>query len=795
MESKKKVFRVSSFLMICLFIVITAHILSSREVPAAPSTSQPAPTSDKGWPRQIANGGTTFEIYQPQLEKWEENRLSARAAVAIGTPGSDQKKYGVVWVSARTEVDKVNRQVTLDALKIDKASFPSTPEKNQEYGSLIEKHYTGRSLIISLDRLETGLAYSDAAGKSKGVAVKNDPPHVFYSATPAILILIDGQPAPQPFPDTKLQRVINTRALIMSDPEKKKYYLHLYDGWMEANVVTGPWKYAGKTSKDMKKAEDWAASSRLVDLMRTNETKAAPSLKVVAEKNTIPNLLVSLEPAELIQSKGELKLQSIEGTQLLYATNTENHIFIFSPTNDYYVLLSGRWFHSPKMEGPWAYAAASQLPEDFKKIPEEHSQACVLTSIPGTPQAKEALIANSIPQTAVIKRSEAKLNVQYDGAPQFRPIEGSSLEYAANSPTPVVKVNEGAYYAVQNGVWFTAAASRGPWEVTGTVPAEIYSIPPSCPIHYVTYVKVYNSTAETVDVGYTPGYYGTVVSNDEVVVYGTGYYYSPYVGTVWYGAPYTYGCGVAFGWSTGSGWSVSYAVGYGYPMYYPWWGPVGWGYMYAPYPYYPMGYWGGAAYTNVYGHWGNTAFSRTNAAWANPYTGNVGSAGRGAAYNSATGSFAAGRAGHNTNVYTGNTVAGAQGIRYNANTGVVAGGAVVGAGNAYTGEGAVAGRGFAYDTDTGNAIAAGKNNVFASKDGEIYRYDKETGNVSQRNPQGEWADKGSLNSAGAMSNKDFDSLRGQVQGRSMGEHRSGAYNSYRGGGGGVNRGGGGGRRR
>jgi len=51
----------------------------------------------------------------------------------------------------------------------------------------------------------------------------------------------------------------------------------------------------------------------------------------------------------------------------------------------------------------------------------------------------------------------------------------------------------------------------------------------------VTYVKVYNSTPEVVYVGYTPGYYGTVVSaNTTTVVYGTGWYYPPYIGSgVW----------------------------------------------------------------------------------------------------------------------------------------------------------------------------------------------------------------------------------------------------------------------
>ena len=64
-----------------------------------------------------------------------------------------------------------------------------------------------------------------------------------------------------------------------------------------------------------------------------------------------------------------------------------------------------------------------QLPGDFTRIPPESPKGHVLASIPGTEQAREAVIANQIPQTATVRRSEAKLDVKYDGPPQFQPIE------------------------------------------------------------------------------------------------------------------------------------------------------------------------------------------------------------------------------------------------------------------------------------------------------------------------------------------------------------------------------------
>jgi hypothetical protein len=97
----------------------------------------------------------------------------------------------------------------------------------------------------------------------------------------------------------------------------------------------------------------------------------------------------------------------------------------------------------------------------------------------------------------------------------------------------------------------------GPWVVATSVPAVICSIPPGSPVHYVTYVRVYDWTAQVVYVGYTPGYFGTYV-----VVYGTGYSYSPWVGTVWYGAPVTYGVAAALTYTPWIGWAVGFGFGW-----------------------------------------------------------------------------------------------------------------------------------------------------------------------------------------------------------------------------------------
>src|SRR5262249_37157953 len=252
-------------------------------------------------------------------------------------------------------------------------------------------------------------------------------------------------------------------------------------------------------------------------------------------------IYVSTVPADLIETNGPPTWSPIAGTELLYATNTQARLFMALKTQTTYVLVSGRWFSAPSIQGPWAYVPGKKLPADFAKIPEHEPPGKVLAWVPGTPRAAEAVIANGIPQTATVKRSEAHFTATYDGPPQWKPVTGTSLTYAVNSPAPIIRVTPASYYALYNGVWFMGPAPTGPWVVAAAVPAVIYTIPVSSPLHYVTYVRVYSATPEVVYVGYTPGYLGTVVTPEGVVVYGTGVAYTPWVGTVWYPPPPTYG--------------------------------------------------------------------------------------------------------------------------------------------------------------------------------------------------------------------------------------------------------------
>jgi hypothetical protein len=186
--------------------------------------------------------------------------------------------------------------------------------------------------------------------------------------------------------------------------------------------------------------------------------------------------------------------------------------------------------------------------------------------------------------------------VTYDGSPQFTPITGTGLSYARNAPLPVIQVDPTYYMALQDGVWFVSSSPARTWLVATSVPPVIYTIPPTAPLYYVTHVYVYGSTPQVVYTGYTPGYYGMVVTPSNLVVYGTGYVYPAWAGTVWYPLPATYG---AYAAGYGAGVFTGFAFGMAFGAIaasapWGWHGGCCWG-----------GWHGGYANVNIYTRYGN----------------------------------------------------------------------------------------------------------------------------------------------------------------------------------------------
>lgn len=544
------------------------------------------------WPLSVPAQNSTIIIYQPQPESYADGHVTARAAVALQERGKDPV-YGAIWIKGFLEVDRDTRMGTLSQVEVTDVKSPGLTDSTRikQFKDFLSAEVPKYTQPISIDRL---LASLEANNGSKP-DLKNSPPRIIYAETATTLVLIDGEPILKPVEGSVYDHVVNTPFLIAATKDHATYFLGGVGLWYTASSVKGPWTVTANVPKD------------LVGLVKQDEGEGQQAPGDDNGKPVVPQIVVSTVPAELLQTNGAADLKPVQGTQLLYVTNTDNDIFMDIASQQFYALLSGRWFAAPKL-GPdgWKYIDAERLPTDFAKIPEGSPKDGVLASVPGTAAARESVLDASIPQTAKVQRT-ATTTITYDGEPKWRLIEGTQVYEAENASTSVLYIRK-RFYACDNAVWYESDDSMGPWAVCTKVPPEVKDIPPSSPNYNVKYVQVYDSTPEVVYVGYTPGYTGCYVYGP-TVVYGTGYYYTPWYGTVYYPPPVTYGFNMHYnpwtGWSMGmtvsNGWMTVH-VG-GYPG--GWWGPP----MYRP-PYYrPPYHYGGGGY---YGRGGNNTINIDN---------------------------------------------------------------------------------------------------------------------------------------------------------------------------------------
>jgi hypothetical protein len=456
-------------------------------------------------------------------------------------------------------------------------------------------------------------------------------------------------------------------------------------------------------------------------------------------------------------------------------------VFRVGTTGPVYYLVTGRWFSAPDFTGPWTFATPT-LPEEFKRIPQEHERSRVLASIPGTEQAAEAVLLAQVPQTARVSKSQLQPEaVAYQGNPQFQVIDTTSVQRAINTDKDVLLV-DGTYYYCYQGVWFSGTSANGPWKVTSTIPAAIYTIPASSPSHHVTYVTVEDDDDDDdwVTFAAVAGYTGLMVGWG-CAVWGSGWYYPPY-------------------------------IGYGgfYPVYYPhfptygysaWYNPWTGGYGRSAVAYGPYGGIGaGARYNPRTG-----TYARGAAAWG-PY----GARGYAEAYNPRTGAFGSTRQG--SNVY------GSWGSSYvqrgddwaqtnrvtNRRTGTTTRVTRTDDGAAVSRRNPGQGGGFVAAGEGGNVYAGRDGNVYRNDGGSWQKYENGSwGNVDrpQASPQardrasqagagtrpvdsstyGQLERDRASRASGSQRTSDYGSVRSSGSTRSMGSYRGGGFS--RGGGG------------
>jgi hypothetical protein len=753
-----------------------------------------AQSADPGWPRVFIKGKQQLTVYQPQVDYWAGyTNLHYRCAIAVKGV-SKEEKFGVAEVDALTVADHVNRVVAIVPLKREFRFASVPPDELARLQQAVETlNPSGQVTTLSLDRV---IAYLNPATQpvQAAVDVNLDPPKIFASTTPAILVMFMGEPQFKPVETnrTDLLFALNTNWDVLYDTASRQYFLLYGEGWLTApDPVKGPWvptRNLPVSIYSLPANENWAEARKRLP---GQPPKVAPTV------------FATTEPAEMILTDGPPTYAPVSGTRLLRISNTDSVLFLHTGDGKIYFLVAGRWFRGGSIAGPWT-AASKDLPPDFAQIPDSDPMAFVKASVPGTREAQDAVLLASIPSTTSVTITQVTDNVTYSGAPQFVTIPSTAVQYAVNTPNQVFLVS-GAYYWCYGGAWLMATTPNGPWTYCTTVPAAIYTIPPSNPNYNVTYVVVQSSSPTTVVYSQTSGYSGQYVAANGVLMFGMGmlvgaaiadhhdhYYYPP-------PCHYSYGCGAVYHHGSG-GYYASAHVSYG--------------------PY------GGAGRTASYNPYTGT-YARSSYAYG-PY----GSAARGAAYNPYTGTSAAGRTvstpygtarqGAAYNPYTGARAAGGsvqtgygsagRAAGYNPTTGQGAAGRY--ASGAYGSAGAIRtteGSGMAaWDTKYGQG-AVGKSqsgDYYAAKDGTVYKKDSDGGwssnsgngweSASSPQPKASSYSSGSSRSASAQTSatsatrtgaspstsassswsQNKSSMESQAQARSWGNQQSQRASSY-----------------
>ena len=371
--------------LFCL-LAVAAIGTALAQAPAAPAAGQVAPAQVTGdrWPKTADLEGATYTVYQPQLDSWDTYNLVGHVAVSVLPPGNQAPVYGVLRLTAKTNVDRLARTVYFTDTTVQSAVFPAAPSWAESYQRAFQALFVKGPFTVALDRMEAALAVLNAQHQAKSVPVQNPVPQFVFSTTPAVLVTIDGDPAWRPVAGTPYERVLNARPLLLRDMSGSIYF-HLFDGFLKAPGLAGPWTAAGTVPADLAKAAAELGASGAVDLMEgppDEKTGKKPSLASGA-----PGVIVVTKPTELVVTDGAPDWVGLDGTSLLYVRNTDANVFADMTTSRNYVLVSGRWFASNGLNGPWAYVAPKDLPPGFKEIPDDSPKENVKASLPGTTQA------------------------------------------------------------------------------------------------------------------------------------------------------------------------------------------------------------------------------------------------------------------------------------------------------------------------------------------------------------------------------------------------------------------------
>jgi len=284
--------------------------------------------ADPGWPRRYSDGTAELVVYNPQVDGWAGFKaLKGRCAFALRPEASRDPVYGSFRFEGETLVDADFKVVLLTNVHAFDMRFPGQPGGvSPHLTELTLRLLPSNALVVSLDRI---LAYVKASEvPRKEARVLTEPPPIFVSMQPAVLVILDGEPVMLDVEHTSLRRVLNTNWDLFQDRSTSRFYLRRDKLWLSAADLRAPFGLVTELPPDLKNLP--------LDQLRDTRTTGAQTSDAA-----VPRVIVVNKPAELLAIRGVPELASVPGTQLSSVTNTDSDLFFHGGDRSFYFLASG----------------------------------------------------------------------------------------------------------------------------------------------------------------------------------------------------------------------------------------------------------------------------------------------------------------------------------------------------------------------------------------------------------------------------------------------------------------------
>jgi hypothetical protein len=189
-------------------------------------------------------------------------------------------------------------------------------------------------------------------------------------------------------------------------------------------------------------------------------------------------ILFAAEPAILVLVDGEPVYRPLKGTGLQRITNTKAFIVRDGAGIHYLKVLDG-WMQAYELIGLWSPAGAVPHSAEVALRRAAATQTIDLLAgeVPGRPGRRLMLDGAAAP--AIFLSTTPAALIVTDGPPRFATMEGSSLEYVANTTATMFKEpTDQELYVLTSGRWFRAWRKDGPWQFVpvAELPADIAAV-------------------------------------------------------------------------------------------------------------------------------------------------------------------------------------------------------------------------------------------------------------------------------------------------------------------------------